>query len=89
MLDAVKQKVTGLVALYEGERQRASELAVRLASAEVELSECRKKIGELSRQVDNLKLQGVFTGGGDNRIAKERLDKLIREIDKCISLLEK
>lgn len=89
MLDAVKQKVTELVSVYESERQRSAALSARLEVAERELAECRAKVGELTRQVDNLKLQGVFAADGNNILAKERLDKLIREIDKCIRCLEK
>ena len=30
----------------------------------------------------------VVTAGGDHAAAKEKMDQLIREIDKCISYLE-
>ena len=40
--------------------------------------------------MDNLKLTEAFTSpSGGNAVAKERIDKLIREIDKCIALLER
>jgi hypothetical protein len=44
----------------------------------------------LEQQVDNLHLTEAFraTTGNDSG-AKDKIEKLIREIDKCISLLEK
>jgi len=47
------------------------------------------QITELNGQIDNLKLSFAFSGAGDTVLAKERIDKLVREIDKCIKLLEK
>ena len=49
---------------------------------------CRKQIGDLEQQVNNLQLSEAFGAAGDRTAAKEKIDKLIKEIDKCISLLE-
>ena len=49
----------------------------------------RKQITDLNQQIDNIRLASAFTGAGGNAAAKERIEKLIREIDKCIKLLEK
>lgn len=89
MLEGVRQKITQLISLYEGEKQRADELAARLSAREEEVEAYRKQITELNRKIDNLKLSGAFTSGAGNAAAKERIEKLIREIDKCIGLLEK
>ena len=48
----------------------------------------RRQVLELESTIDTLKLTEAFTAGGDNRAAKEKLDQLIREVDKCISWLE-
>ena len=48
----------------------------------------RRQILELESTIDTLKLTEAFTAGGDRQAAKEKMDQLIREIDKCISYLE-
>ena len=51
---------------------------------------CRKQTDDLKDQVRTLELKGAFMSGGDSSsAAREKIDRLIREIDKCISLLEK
>ena len=42
----------------------------------------------LEQQVNNLHLSEAFGVAGDGSAAKEKIEKLIKEIDKCISLLE-
>ena len=48
---------------------------------------CSKVCTELNRQIDNQRLTNAFTAGGSPD-AKDRLTRLIAEIDKCIALLE-
>ena len=49
---------------------------------------CGKRIEDLEQQVNNLHLSEAFGVAGDGSAAKEKIEKLIKEIDKCISLLE-
>ena len=87
-LDGIKKYVTELISLYEGEHQRAKELEGRLAQSQEAVEACKTQIAELQRQIDNRKLAGAFVAEGNNAEAKERVAKLIREIDRCIALLE-
>ena len=89
MLEEIKQNFQKLVALYETERQRADVLAEKLLQSEEQSKIYKEQITELNQQIDNLKLQSAFVSGGDNVAAKESINKLIREIDKCIKLLDK
>lgn len=89
MLEEIKANITRLISLYETEKRRAEDLSAKLSKSEEQLQSCKEQITELNQQIDNLKLQSAFVGGTDNRVAKERLEKLIHEIDKCIKLLEK
>ena len=88
MLDAVKSKIFELISLYEKEKDRAENLTVALAEMEKELLDCRKQITDLNQQIDNLELMSAFLAGSDHREAKERVEKLIQEIDKCIRYLK-
>ena len=88
MLEDIKSNIAKLISLYETEKQRADALAEKLAQCEEQSKSYQEQITELNRQIDNLKLASAFTADGDNRVAKDRITKLIREIDKCIKLLE-
>jgi len=89
MLEDIKAHITRLIALYEGEKQRADALEARLQQSEERAGEYKTQVYELNSQIDNLKLSGAFTSAGDSAASKERLDKLVRNIDRCIKLLEK
>ena len=43
----------------------------------------------MERQIDNMKLKDAFLASGDgNAEAKRKIDSVIKEIDRCISLIE-
>ena len=89
MLDNVKQRIRQLIAAYESERMERIRLQSELAESRKQNDNYRQQIIELERQIDNLKLADAFKAGGiDNSEAKKKIDRLIKEIDRCISLME-
>lgn len=90
MLEDLHKNFERLIALYEGAREESSSLRARVEELESANETYRKQIAELERQVDNLKLAEAFlapAGGASD--ARQKVEKLIKEIDKCISLLER
>ena len=87
MLDTVKQKITRLIAAYESEKAECDRLRIELEQSRQQNDVYAKQIIELERQIDNQRLAGAFLSG-DNAESKKRIDRLIKEIDKCISLME-
>ena len=87
MLDAIKQKITQLIAAYESEKAECTRLRTELEKSSTLNETYRKQIIELERQIDNQRLAEAFLNG-DNTESKKKIDKLIKEIDKCISLME-
>lgn len=88
MLEEIRSNFQKLISLYETEKHRADALDAQLMLAQEETLAYKRQITELNQQIENLKLQGAFSASGDNTLAKESISKLIREIDKCIKLLE-
>ena len=89
MLDTVKQKIKQLIAAYEAEKMERIRLQSALAQAEDRNEAYRKQITELERQIDNLKLAEAFKAGSEGSPeAKKKINSLIKEIARCISLLE-
>ena len=90
MLEDIKKDIEKLIALYEGERREKLILRSELEKSKAENDSYRKQITDLERQVDNLRLTEASTSSaGNNTGAKDKIERLIREIDKCISLLGK
>lgn len=88
MLDSIKQKITQLIAAYESEKSEGVRLRQELEQVKQQNEAYAKQIIELEREIDNRKLADAFMAGNDNAEAKKKIDKLIKEIDKCISLME-
>ena len=88
MLDNIKQKITQLIAAYESEKNECIRLRQELEQSKQQNEAYAKQITELEREIDNRKLADAFMAGSDNAESKKKIDKLIKEIDKCISLME-
>ena len=89
MLESVRQKIQRLIAAYETEKMERERLQVELARQVVQNEAYKEQIIELEKQIDNLKLAEAFkTSGGNSPEAKKKIEQLIKEIDRCISLME-
>lgn len=89
MLETVKQKVIRLIAAYEQERDERIRLQDELNQVKAHNETFRKQILELERQIDNQKLTAAFKANTINGTeAKKKVDALLKEIDRCIKLIE-
>lgn len=89
MLENVRHKITRLIAAYEKERTERMKLQEELLQSKAQNETYRKQILELERQIDNLKLTEAFmAGGADTAAAKKKINSLMKEIDRCIALME-
>ena len=89
MLETVKERIKQLIAAYETEKMERIRLQSELEQARIQNETDRKQIIELKRQIDNQKLAEAFMAGGtDTAGAKKKIDSLMKEIDRCIKLME-
>ena len=89
MLENIKHKIEQLIAAYEKERMERIRLQEALHQAQKQNETHKTQITELEREIDNLKLTKAFMADGtDNAQAIKKIDRLMKEIDKCISLME-
>ena len=81
-------RVRDLMELCDKQKQKINELRSVLALRERELQQAIQTIGELNTKCDNmLTARVVSVNEGEMKSAKMRLSKLVREVDKCIALL--
>lgn len=88
MFEEIRDDFKKLIALYEAQKEKSDFLSAELSKCREANQSLEKQITDLKSQIDRLKLSAAFTAPEGSREARERIDKLIREIDKCISLLE-
>ena len=89
MLDTLKQPIVKLIAAYETEKSDRERLEKELAEVKQQNDTYRKQSLELERQIDNQKLSEAFKAtAGNGAEAKKKVNTLLKEIDKCIKLIE-
>ena len=89
MLETEKKGIQQLIAAYEKEKMERQRLQTALEQSQAKEETYRKQIIELERQIDNLKLTEAFkASSGNSPEARKKIDSLLKEIDRCISLME-
>jgi chromosome segregation ATPase len=89
MIEKLRQRIQQLISAYETERQERKRLESELEKSSMQNMAYREQILELERTIDNLKLADAFkSGNADNTEARKKIDRLIKEIDRCITLME-
>lgn len=85
-----KLKVKQIIAKHEELKQEKNQLLLKTGDLEETIAKLRQDNRILEQKYENLKLARMLIASGDeNKDAKNRIQKLVREIDKCIALLNK
>jgi phage shock protein A len=81
-------KVKQIIAKHEALKHEKSQLQAKTKDLEESINQLRKENQILEQKYENLKLAKLLVASDDeNKDAKNRIQKLVREIDKCIALL--
>ncbi len=76
------------MALCDEQNHKINELKQMLSQKEAELQQALRRIDQLNTKCDSmLTARIVSSDEGDVKSARMRLSKLVREVDKCIALL--
>jgi vacuolar-type H+-ATPase subunit D/Vma8 len=90
LLIDVKGKVKLIIARNESLKQEKDHLKGKIGDLEQTISQLREENNLLEQKYKNLKLAKMLTASDDeNKDAKSKIQKIVREIDKCIALLNK
>ena len=89
MSETLRQSIRRLISLYETEKSERARLESELEKAQMQNETCKEQITELKKEIDNRMLKQAFMANRSaNTQARKQIDKLIKEIDRCISLME-
>ena len=88
LLAVFEVRVRDLMELCNKQKHKLNELTTVLNHKETELKQAIKMIEELNTKCDKLlTARIVSTNEEEMKNARMRLSKLVREVDKCIALL--
>lgn len=88
IINRLKSRIEHIISCYETVVFENNELKESLAASQQELGTSKNTIKELEKKLEQLQLTNAFKASSqDIKEAKQRIAKIVREIDKCISLL--
>lgn len=88
LVKSMKERVGRLFGEFEKVEQKNAVLREEIALLSNRIVLLEKQLEELTSKYENLKLaKGFESGFGDNRVVRQKINKLVREIDKCVALL--
>lgn len=88
LLKSLKDRVSRLFGEFGKLEQKNATLVDEVAGMHSRIKELERQLSEITNKYENLKLaKGFETGFGDNRMVRQKINRLVREIDKCVALL--
>ncbi|MDM8003758.1 MAG: hypothetical protein QUS66_12835 [Bacteroidota bacterium] len=86
----LRRSVEALIAEHEKLVELAAGLSNELSEAKRQLAAKNEEVKELQARYERAKFSGAVLGSGEDAVtAKRRVSELVREIDKCIALLDR
>jgi len=86
----LNRKLDDLIGRFNTLKNEVADLKVLNGSLTVLIQEKDLRIRELETKYDRIKLSGALLGEGENALeAKRKIGELVREIDKCVALLNR
>jgi predicted nuclease with TOPRIM domain len=89
-LIVLNRKLDELLNKYSNLKSEAEELRKGNEAMKHKLQSRDERIKELETKYDRVKLTGALLGEGENAVeAKKKITDLVREIDRCVALLNR
>lgn len=89
VIESLVQKVGQLISENERLVAENEALSQRRERLTAENRELKQTMTTLEKRIGVLELGAGFTGGGDTKQAQARINRLMREIDRCIALMNR
>lgn len=90
-INEIREYVKGLQKSINGYRENEEKMASQLKKLDEEKRNLQNEINQLQEQVKLLKLAKQLEGDSvkDTKEVKLKINEMVREIDKCIALMNK
>jgi len=89
LINSFELKLRKLISEYKSFQEQNLQLEIKLSQKQNDLIEAHHKILELQKSYDHLLLSRNMGVSNSERVeSKQRIDKMVREIDNCLALLD-
>ena len=90
-INEIREYVKGLQKSINGYRENEEKIASQMKKLDEEKTNLQNEINQLQEQVKLLKLAKQLEGDSvqDTKEVKLKINEMVREIDKCIALMNK
>jgi chromosome segregation ATPase len=90
LIHAFEIKLRKLISEYKSLQEKNSLLKAELERKQTDLMHAHQEILELRKNYDHLQIAKNMMGGSEAEKAesKQQITKMVREIDKCLALLD-
>jgi len=90
LVKSLKDKINIIITLYERSKEQTKQLQLEKEDLIHKLDSKEISFRDLEKKYEVLKLAKTIEASGDNsHDAKIKMNRIVREIDKCIALLNK
>ena len=88
LINELKYNIRRLIDSLEKTKDELEKVKDEKAGFELQLNTFKSEYEALKKRYENLKVaKALAEGDPDNQAAKQKVNKIIREVDKCIALL--
>jgi len=89
LINAFEQKLRKLISEYQSLKEQNSLLKAELDRKQTDLMQAHQDVLELRKNYDHLRMAKNLSGSDlEREESKLRITKMVREIDKCLALLD-
>ena len=89
LIDAFELKLRKLMSEYQALQEQNAELKAELERKHTDLMHAHQDVLELRKNYDHLRIaRNLGVSQEDRNESKQRINKMVREIDKCLALLD-
>jgi hypothetical protein len=91
ILTGLKLNIKSIITRYEDQKNKVKTLSARNLELTERVAALENRIEELDQKYENLKIAKVLSSipGEDVHETKLQVNRIVREIDKCIALLNR
>jgi len=91
LVENIEKKVSKLIQLYQSVQKEKEEILTENNKLESDLSDKEKTIKRLEEKIKLLRITKSVSTQDDerNKESRQKINEYVREIDKCIALLNK
>jgi hypothetical protein len=91
IFSSLRQRIKMVISLYEEQKVKTIELQKRNNTLSERVEILENRLDDLGKKYDNLKIAKVLSSvpGEDVHETKIQVNRIVREIDKCIALLNR